>query len=92
MAVSADVVTVRALFVAVVESELVILIITDDARAPRDVALFDVNSERGSADVRNQGVPQRIGCVETVGHVFFEPNRPCIGAGLSGTFGESTEV
>jgi hypothetical protein len=58
----------------------------------RDVALFDVNPERGSADVRNQGVPQRIGCVEAVGHVFGEPNRPCVGAGLSGPFGESAEV
>ena len=92
MAVMTYLVTVRALFVAVVESELVILMITYDARAPRDVALFDVDSERGSADVRNQGVPQRIGFVKTVGHVLGESNRPCVGAGLSGAFGESTEV
>jgi hypothetical protein len=50
VAVTADVVTVRALFVAVVESELVILVVTNGARAPRDVTLLDVDSKRGSAD------------------------------------------
>ena len=66
--------------------------VTNDARTPRDVALFDVDTKRASAEVRNQGVPQRIGCVKTVGHVLGESNRPCVGAGLSGAFGESTEV
>jgi hypothetical protein len=45
VAVAADPVAVPAVLVAVVETELlVVLVITDDAGAPGDVALFDVDA------------------------------------------------
>jgi hypothetical protein len=45
MAIAADTVAVPAVLVAVVEAELlVVLVITDDAGTPGDVALFDVNA------------------------------------------------
>ena len=45
MAVGADTVAVLAVLVAVVESELrVVLVVTDNAGAPGDVALFDVDA------------------------------------------------
>ena len=58
MAVAADRVTVWALFVTVVGSQVVQFVIADDARSPGDVTLFHVDAQRAATDVGDKSVPQ----------------------------------